>query len=83
MSVEQQEQRIIDNAIATRIDFLNSVPGELEGQAACIPIAPVLLSHFLTIRAKPGQIFHLRAADAPPLKEFTSSQHRMLMKKSD
>ena len=83
VSVQQDEQSIIDNAMPVSVYFFDRVASEPEPETAHMPVLPVLVCHLLAIGAKPRQVFHFGTADSSPLKELAPSQDGMLMEELD
>src|SRR5215472_7454841 len=80
LRAHHDEQRVVGDAIAVTVRFFNGVAREPQGYRTRLTIVPVVVAHFRPVRTEPDQVANLRAADAPPLKELSPPQNRMLVK---
>src|SRR5919109_4952183 len=79
VGIQQDKEGIVHETVSAFVHLINGIAGQPKAEAACFGIGPILLGHFIAIRAEPGEILHLGAADLPALKEFATSEGRMLL----
>src|SRR5215470_9460762 len=61
MGVQEDQQRVADDAIAALVELFDRVAGKPEAEAARFGVIPIVFGHLLAVEAKPGEVLDFRA----------------------
>src|SRR5215207_4079619 len=77
MTIEQQKEVIVDQAVTLRIGLGQRFTAEAHGDSPRPPLVPLLVGHWLAVRTEPSQVLDRRAADLPSLEEAGAAKTGM------
>ena len=83
VGVEEQDECFVGDGIAPRVFFFDGVAGEDEADGPQVPLVPIGLIHFFTVRVQPDNVFDVGPVDPPPLEETPAPKHRMVLPQGD
>src|SRR5687767_13752632 len=81
--IQQDEDRVADDATAFVIALLDRVSGKTQPKISDVPLVPIFIRHFFPIRTKPGDVFDFGSPNLSPLKETAATQNRLLSAQGD
>src|SRR5262245_45264675 len=76
VGVQQDEEGVADDGLAHVVHLLDRVAGQSQADRSVLAAGPVVVDHFLAVRAEPGQVLRFGAEDVTAVEERAPAEHR-------